>query len=174
MVATKVAIMHGIKISVGLCVFKEALMAMILTGISVSPDACKQRNMICELEAVSFFGLISCKLSIAFIPKGVAALSSHSKLAEKFITICPIAGWFFGSSGNNLEKNGPTIRAKNLIPPAFSAMAMKPMNKAMLPIRFIEISTAVFTVAIMPSLFCSLKEIYFPAAVLVNLALPSL
>src|SRR5574340_1584719 len=88
-VATKVAIMQGIKISVGLELCSEARMAIILTGIKVSPDACKQRNMICELEAVSLWGFISCKLSIAFIPKGVAALSRPNKLAEKFITMCP-------------------------------------------------------------------------------------
>jgi hypothetical protein len=38
-VATKVAIMQGRKISVGLAEFKEALIAMMLTGISVNPEA---------------------------------------------------------------------------------------------------------------------------------------
>src|ERR1035437_4997245 len=126
-VATKVAIIQGINMSVGFTAFKEALIAIILTGINVSPDACKQRNIICALDAVSFLGLISWRLSIALIPKGVAALSRPSKLAEKFITMWPIAGWFFGNSGNNLEKKGPTIFAKSLIPPALSAMLIKPI-----------------------------------------------
>ena len=76
----------------GLAAFAADLKAMILTGINVKPDACKHKNMICALEATDLFGLISCKLSIAFNPKGVAALSNPSKLAEKFIIICPIAG----------------------------------------------------------------------------------
>src|SRR5690348_6159058 len=92
MVAANVAIMHGIKISVGFGVFSEALMAIMLTGINVRPDACKHKNIICALEAVSFLGFISCRLSIALIPKGVAALSRPKRLAEKFITMCPMAG----------------------------------------------------------------------------------
>ncbi len=43
--------------------------------------------MICGFDAVVLSGLISCKLSIAFSANGVAALSSPSRLAEKFITI---------------------------------------------------------------------------------------
>src|SRR5690606_33047712 len=84
MVATKVAIMQGTKISVGLADFKAALAAIIDTGMSVRPDACRQRNMICALEARSLSGFISCRLSIAFSPKGVAALSRPRRLAEKF------------------------------------------------------------------------------------------
>src|SRR5690242_5533387 len=91
-VAANVAIMHGIKIEVGLAAFREARIAIMLTGISVNPEACKHKNMICEFEAVSLFGLSSCRLSIALMPKGVAALSRPKRLAEKFITICPMAG----------------------------------------------------------------------------------
>ncbi|MNE60558.1 hypothetical protein D3C80_1557100 [compost metagenome] len=58
-VATNVVIIQGIKISVGLVEFKEARIAMILTGISVSPEACKQRNITCALDAVSLLGLSS-------------------------------------------------------------------------------------------------------------------
>ena len=143
MVATNVVIMQGIKIEVGSEAFNDALMAMILTGISVSPAACKHKNIICELEAVSFFGFNSWRLSMAFNPNGVAALSRPKRLAEKFITMCPIAGWFLGISGNNFEKKGPTIFDKSLIPPALSAMLIKPINNAMMPIKFSEISTAV-------------------------------
>ena len=38
-VATKVAIIQGIKMSVGLAAFVDALNAIILTGIKVRPDA---------------------------------------------------------------------------------------------------------------------------------------
>src|SRR6185295_6476132 len=85
MVAAKVAIMHGIKISVGFCAPRLDLYAMMVTGIRVRPDACSARNMICELEATFLFGFNSCRLCIAFNPKGVAALSRFNKLAEKFI-----------------------------------------------------------------------------------------
>src|SRR5678815_3541444 len=96
-VATNVAIMHGMKISVGLTAggLTAALAAMMVTGISVSPAACKHKNITCALDALSFDGFNSCKLCIAFIPKGVAALSNPKRLAEKFKTMCPIAGWSF-------------------------------------------------------------------------------
>src|SRR6185295_493226 len=82
-VATKVTIMLGTNISVGLEAFKEALTAITPTGIRLKPAACRQRNMIWELEAVSLLGFSSCRLSIAFSPKGVLALSSPRRLAEK-------------------------------------------------------------------------------------------
>ena len=46
MVAAKVAIIQGIKISVGATAFLAALAANMLTGISVSPEACKHKNII--------------------------------------------------------------------------------------------------------------------------------
>ena len=105
-VAAKVAIIHGRKISVGVSDPMEARMAIIETGIKVSPPACKHRNIICELLALSLSGFKVCKLSIAFKPNGVAALSKPKRLAEKFNNICPKEGWFLGISGNNLEKKG--------------------------------------------------------------------
>src|SRR4029453_489507 len=86
-VATNVAIMQGIKISVGLCAggLTAALAAMMVTGINVRPEACRHRNIICAFEAFSLLTLMACKLSMAFIPKGVAALSRPNKFAEKFI-----------------------------------------------------------------------------------------
>ena len=91
-VAIKVAIIQGMKISIGLADLAAERNAIILTGIIVMPDACKHRNIICGFEAVDFSGLISCKLSMAFNPNGVAALSNPNKFAEKFIIMCPIAG----------------------------------------------------------------------------------
>ena len=151
MVPTKVTIIQGRKTSVGSEAFCAALTAITLTGIKFKPAACKQRNMICELEATSLVGLSSCKLSIAFNPKGVAALSKPSRLAEKFMIICPMEGCPFGISGKSLEKKGPTMRDKSLIPPAFSAMFIKPMNKAKIPTSFKQISTATQQVSMMPS-----------------------
>src|SRR6476620_8637411 len=113
--------MQGIKISVGLVAFSEDRTAIILTGMSVNPAACKHKNIICAFDALSFDGLISCRLCMALIPNGVAALSRPRRLAEKFNIIWPIAGWSFGSSGNSLEKNGPMILDNILIPPARSA-----------------------------------------------------
>ena len=93
-VAVKVAIMQGMKMSVGLAAggLTAALIAMMLTGINVRPEACRARNMIWALDARSFSGLSSWRLCMAFSPKGVAALSRPSRLAEKFIIICPMAG----------------------------------------------------------------------------------
>src|SRR4029453_13462193 len=109
MVATNVAIIQGMKISVGLCAggLTAALAAMIVTGINVRPEACRHRNIICAFEALSLLGFIVCKLSIALIPNGVAALSSPKRFAEKFIIISPLAGGFFGNSGKSFEKKGP-------------------------------------------------------------------
>ena len=86
-VATTVAIMSGTKTEVGFVLPELARYAIIESGIRVSPLVCNTKNMICALEAVSLFGLRVCKLSIAFNPKGVAALSKPSILALKFITI---------------------------------------------------------------------------------------
>ena len=155
MVAIKVAIIQGTKMSVGLAAFEPARKAMMLTGINCKPDACRQRNIICALEALVLSGLISCKLAMAFNPKGVAALSSPNRLALKFIIMCPIAGWPFGTSGNILEKKGPMILDNRLMPPAFSAIPMNPINKAITPINPRERFTAVLQVSIMPSTgFC--------------------
>src|SRR5215213_1853547 len=155
MVATNVAIMQGIKMSVGFAAagLTAALAAMMLTGMSVKPEACKQRNMICALEALSLLGLISWRLCMAFRPKGVAALSRPIRLAEKFIIMWPMAGWFFGNSGNNLEKKGPIIFESTLIPPALSAILIKPINSPIMPMSPIAIVTAVLQVSIMPSAF---------------------
>jgi hypothetical protein len=57
---------------------------MMLVGSSVRPAACRHRNMIWLLVARSGAGLFSCMLSMAFRPKGVAALSRPRKLAAKF------------------------------------------------------------------------------------------
>ena len=153
-VATKVAIRQGIKMSVGLVACNDARIAMMLVGIRVNPDACKQRNIICALDAVSLFGFNSCKLCMAFNPKGVAALSRFKRLAEKFNIICPNAGCPFGTSGNNFEKKGAINLDNSLTPPAVSAILINPMNKAIMPTKFKARSTADLQVATIPSELC--------------------
>ena len=102
-----------------------------------------------------------CKLSIAFSPNGVAALSNPNKLALKLSIINPKEGCPFGISGNNFEKKGCIIRLKRLIPPAFSAMLMNPMNKVIIPISPKHISTAVYAVPMIPLASCILKTFTF-------------
>ena len=69
-VATKVAIIQGRKISVGDVDFSEERMAIIETGINVNPLACKHKNIICALLAFSGVGLMGLEhvLDLTFIP----------------------------------------------------------------------------------------------------------
>ena len=89
--------------------------------------------MICALDAVpgSLFNVS--RLSIAFRPKGVAALSRPSMLALKFITISPIAGCCSGISGNNRLSKGFSKRASQRTAPAFSAIFIRPRKKIIVP-----------------------------------------
>ena len=64
----------------------------MLTGINVRPDVLRTKNMIIGLLAVSFFRLRVCSCSMAFSPKGVAALSRPNILAAMFIKILPVTG----------------------------------------------------------------------------------
>src|SRR5258706_10994108 len=150
-VATNVTIIHGMNISVGFSALAEARTAIMLTGINVGPHACRHKNMIWASDATDLLGLISCRLSIVFKPKGVAALSNPKRLAEKFIIICPIAGWPFGIPGKSFVKKGPMILDNKLTPPALSAIHMNPMKRAMMPINFRAILTDVQQVSIIPS-----------------------
>ncbi len=150
MVAANVAIIQGIKISVGWADLNATRSAIIMVGINVSPEACRHKNISCALVALLLSGFSSCRLSMAFIPNGVAALSSPNRLAEKFITICPIDGCSRGTSGKIREKNGPMILDRNRIPPARSAIFIKPRNKAIIPIRLMQSCTASFVVSKTP------------------------
>jgi hypothetical protein len=80
------------KISVGSAAPICVRYTITLMGIIVSPAVLSTRNMIWALEAVSLIGLSSCISFIAFSPRGVAALSRPSMLAEKFIRIEPKTG----------------------------------------------------------------------------------
>lgn len=96
--------------------------------------------MICALDATSLFGFNSWRLCMAFNPIGVAALSRPSMFAEKFMMMCPPAGWLFGTPGNKRLKNGPTIRATKFIAPAFSPMFISPSQSVITPAKGSAIS----------------------------------
>ena len=136
--------------SAGLAAPLAILKAITPVGINVIPAVLRTRNMICALLAVSFWGFNSCNSCMAFKPTGVAALSKPSIFAEKFMIIEPFAGWFFGTSGNNLLKNGFTPRAKSVIIPARSPIFIMPNQKVMIPISPIEISAPVFALSNIP------------------------
>ena len=59
----------------------------------------------------------------------------------------PIAGWSSGTSGNSLIVIGRMARAIIRIKPDSSAIFIVPSHKAMIPIRPIAISTAVFAMS---------------------------
>ena len=65
----------------------------------------------------------------------MAALSSPSIFAEKFIKSCPCTGWFLGTSGNSCVKNGPIILERNLTQPAFSPIFIRPSQRVITPTR---------------------------------------
>ena len=73
---------------------------------------------------------------MALSPRGVAALSSPSILALKFIIIEPIEGSFLGISGNNLENNGETALVSNPIAPPFSPIRIMPSQRHIAPVRY--------------------------------------
>ena len=114
----------------------------MLTGMMVRPDVLSTRNMIIGLVAVSFLGFSSCRPSMAFRPSGVAALSSPSMLAEMFMKMLPMTGWFLGMSGNSLQNSGLSPRASRLTSPPRSPIFMMPIHSDSTPVSPREISKA--------------------------------
>ena len=145
-----VPIKVGIKISAGLAAPFAIRKAITEVGIRVMPAVLSTRNIIWALLAVSFSGFNSCNSFIAFKPTGVAALSRPSILAEKFIIIDPLAGWFLGTPGKSLLKKGATPLANKVIIPALSPIFMMPSQKVMIPIRPKEISAPVLALSNIP------------------------
>lgn len=143
-VEKKVASRIGIKISVGCAAPIWARYTRIEIGISVSPLVFSTRNMIMGLLAVSFLVFNSCSCSIAFRPKGVAALSSPSMLAAIFIKIEPVTGCPLGMSGNSLVNTGLSNLANTFTTPPFSPIFMIPSQSESTPVKPSEISKAVF------------------------------
>ncbi len=119
--------------SAGLAAPSTARWAITASGMIVRPEVWITRNISCASVASSLFGLSDCRLSMAFRPNGVAALSRPSILAEKFITMWPLAGWLRGTPGKMREKNGPITRANRLMAPAFSPTFMMPSQNVITP-----------------------------------------
>ena len=117
---------------------------MIDTGIIVRPEVFKTRNIIIGLLAVSFFGLRLCNSCIAFSPTGVAALSSPSILAEKFINIDPNAGCPLGISGKSLVSTGLRKLAKRCTKPLSSPIFSIPIHRVSVPVSPNVISNPTF------------------------------
>lgn len=122
------------KMSAGLAAPICARYTITPMGMMVSPDVLRTRNIIMELDASSFLGLISCSSFMALRPKGVAALSSPSMLAAMFMKMLPDAGWFLGMSGKIFEKKGVTMREKACIAPPFSPIFIIPNHRASTPV----------------------------------------
>ena len=116
----------------------------MLIGISVRLEVFNTRNMIIGLLAVSFRGFSSCRPSMAFRPSGVAALSSPSMLAARFMKMLPVTGCPLGMSGKSLLNSGPNIREKRLMTPPCSPIFMIPNQSDKIPVNPNEMSKAVF------------------------------
>ena len=104
-------------------------------GTMVSPLVLSTKNIIIGLVAVSFFLFSSCSPSIVLSPKGVAALSSPSMLAEIFINILPNTGWFLGMSGKSFTITGLRKRARAFTSPPLSPIFMMPSHNDSTPVR---------------------------------------
>ena len=139
--------------------------------MSVSPDVFSTRNIIIGLLAVSLCGFISCSSCIAFRPIGVAALSSPSMLAEKFMNIVPIAGCPLGMSGKILHSTGLSNLARAATSPPFSPIFIIPIHSDSTPVSPSEISNAFFACAKVESIMAgntvvSQKKMSFPNAII--------
>lgn len=82
------------------------LKEIIVVGTSVTPQVLITRKVIILRLAVSFSLFNFCKDSMAFKPKGVAALPSPNKLAIILEEIKPSDSWPFGISGKIFDKTG--------------------------------------------------------------------
>ena len=129
--------------SVGSAAPSWARNVKIVIGSMVTDEALMTMNMIMSLVAVSGSGLRVCSSFIALSPSGVAALSSPSTLADRFITIAPEAGWPSGMPGKSRRNSGPTSRATLLITPAFSPNFINPSHRLITPASPSEISKPV-------------------------------
>ena len=93
------------------------------------------KNNICASVARVLSGFNFCSSSMALMPMGVAALSSPSILAARFMVTAPWAGWLAGTSGIILANSGCSPLANTCTSPAFSAKRKKPIHRLMTPIR---------------------------------------
>ena len=138
-----VAIIVGPIISVGFLAPAADNMAMVEAGIRVTEDVFMAKKVTIASVAVSFFLLSFCSSSMAFRPKGVAALPKPKILAEIFIIMAPMAGWSGGTSGNKRTITGFKALDMIFIRPESSAIFIMPSHMAITPIRPKASSTAV-------------------------------
>ena len=116
---------------------------MMLTGMMVRPEVLSTRNMIMALLARSFSLLSVCRPSMAFRPRGVAALSRPSMLALMFMKMWPMTGCPSGMPGKRRRNTGLSTRDMALTTPPFSPIFMMPSQSDSTPVRPSEISKAV-------------------------------
>ena len=143
-VAMLVANNTGTNTSVGCAAPSWARYTMMPIGMMTNPEVFSTRNMIIGLLAVSFLGFSSCNPSMAFKPRGVAALSSPSILAARFMKILPVTGCPLGISGNSLLNIGLSSREMRVTKPPRSPIFMIPNHKESTPVKPNEISKAVW------------------------------
>ncbi len=91
-------------ISLGFALPNILLRLIIPVGINVTPEVFNTKNVIIAGVAVSFLSFNSCKLSIAFNPKGVAADPNPTIFTIIFEAINPKDSCPSGIEGNSLFK----------------------------------------------------------------------
>src|SRR5215510_15818367 len=87
------------------------IMIVPVGGIRWIAETLIARNIAIASVATPGRGFRRSSSTIAFRPKGVAALLSPSVLLARFITIAAIAGWSAGMSGKSRRISGATQRA---------------------------------------------------------------
>ena len=142
-VLTVVARITGPMISVGLAEPEAARMAITAAGINWTLLVLITRKVHMASVAVPFFSLRRFSSSMAFSPRGVAALPSPSILAEMFMIMAPMAGCSGGTSGKSRIITGFRERASVETSPDCSAIFIRPSQRAMMPIRPMASSTAI-------------------------------
>lgn len=96
--------------------------------------------MISESVAVPLFPFSVSRSFIALMPRGVAALSSPSMLAARFMVMLPIAGCPAGTPGIITRKSGVMRRARTEVIPDFSITRESPSQKHIMPASPITMS----------------------------------
>ena len=91
---------------------------------------------------------------MALSPRGVAALSSPSMLAEAFMAMLPLAGCPCGMPGKILRKKGATPCANSWITPACSPIFMMPSHSVITPTKPSEMSKPVLAMSNRPLSIC--------------------
>ena len=115
------------------------------------------------------------------MPSGVAALSSPSMLAARFMVMLPIAGCPAGTPGIITLKSGVMARARTRVIPDFSITRESPSQKHIMPASPITISIETeaewkrdFTASEMTALSMSTADLINTAAMPVMMRTPQM